>query len=98
MNRESPSERAARQSRVSAERRPERIDALKRDIREELNQSAAWWKREYGKAITEHYVQKPFNPDEHDGHELIDLSTYMHGTRSICAECAPEYIPKGASK
>lgn len=59
-------------------------------LREELEQSQAWWMREYRALVAKHFPPKPFDPAEHDGHDLITDMSLTGPVGYSCAECPPQ--------
>lgn len=56
-------------------------------ISDELEQNQRWWEREYEALKQQCFPPKPFDPAEHDGHELIHVGTYTTEPTIICAQC-----------
>ena len=57
-------------------------------ISDELEQNQRWWERECEAQKQKCFPPKPFNTAEHEGHDLIDVTTYAGAVvRSICSTC-----------
>ena len=65
------------------------------EVRGELDQTPAWWDRQYRALVDAAFEAVPFNPDEHDGHNIITISSYAGPVRVMCAECPTRLVPKG---
>jgi len=48
----------------------------------------------YRAAIAEAFEPAPFDPAEHDGHNLISAATYGNRDATMCAECPTRLIPR----
>lgn len=63
--------------------------------REELSQSPAWWNSEYERLLHATFEPRPFDPDEHEGHTLIeDHRIGQREVRIICTACPIIYVPR----
>jgi hypothetical protein len=56
-------------------------------VRAELNQTPAWWDAQYGALVRKCFPPKPFDPAEHEGHEIEELRTFGGTVIAFCAEC-----------
>ena len=67
------------------------------ELRAELDQTPAWWDVQYRRLVGETFTPAPFNPDEHEGHELIEVRTYAATEPLVvhCTACPTVLIPKG---
>jgi hypothetical protein len=45
-------------------------------ILDELHQTSKWWDREFEALNRAAFPPKPFNPAEHEGHNLIEVMTF----------------------
>lgn len=54
-----------------------------------------WWQHRYNRLVAECFYTKPFDPAEHEDHEIYEVMTFMdaHSVRE-CMECGPVLIPK----
>lgn len=66
------------------------------EIQAELDQTQEWWARAYNDLVRATFVAKPFNPDEHVGHRIVEDRTL---TGEIlfreCSECPAQLVPRG---
>lgn len=63
-------------------------DHIPADIRAEIDQTPEWWDREWGELNRRCFPPKPFDPAEHEGHDLIEIVAYgRRVVRVICTEC-----------
>lgn len=58
-------------------------------VRAELDQTPEWWDRQYRTLVRKHI---PRDAASHEGHRIIDLSTYATA-RHACDECGIEIDP-----
>lgn len=64
-------------------------------VYEELAQTAAWWSGEYQRLLHATFEPRPVDPDEHEGHTLIeDNSIGQREVRTICTTCPIIYVPR----
>lgn len=74
----------------SAERRQQRRPTAT-DIRAEIEQTPEWWDREYRKLNLHAFPPKPFDPAEHEGHEIVTWMAYDNTTvLRTCTECGTD--------
>lgn len=66
-------------------------------VRAELDVTPEWWDGLYRAAIAAAFKTAPFEPADHDGHELIEVRTYTGPAQTLCAQCPPRLIPRGTS-
>lgn len=69
-------------------------DPIPADIRDELDQTPAWWDRQYRALLAETFTEVPFDPAEHEGHDLLEERTFTSPPRLFCTECPTRYTPK----
>lgn len=67
------------------------------EVRDELDQTPQWWNREYRKLLSETYVNAPFAPEEHEGHDIITVDTYGGRRTQFCAQCPTVLVPRDKS-
>ena len=66
------------------------MQAISPELRAELDQTSAWWTREYDTLVRKCFPPKPFDPLEHEGHDLIEIRAYGSATvRTFCTQCRP---------
>ena len=64
------------------------------EIQGELDQTPEWWTRAFNELRRVAFETKPFDPDEHDGHELIEFHTFGSAPVVYCQECPSVEIPR----
>jgi hypothetical protein len=70
--------------------------AIAEEIRAELDQEPKWWDRAFNDLVRQTFIRKPFNPDEHAGHDIIEVRTFGGATvLRECTECQPKLVPRG---
>lgn len=88
MRKETPAEYAARHRAEAASSRPVRVAAIVADLRAELDQTPAWWDRQYEVLVRRCFPPKPFDLAEHIGHEVMTIDTFDgSAVRGWCADC-----------
>jgi hypothetical protein len=61
------------------------------DIRAELDQTPEWWDRKYRELKRAAFPPKPFDPADHDGHDIVEVMTFGAGVVArYCAQCRPD--------
>lgn len=61
-------------------------------IRDELDQTPAWWDRAYRELKAKAFPPHPFDPAEHEGHDLIEIRNYSSTVIvTQCTACPPEW-------
>lgn len=61
------------------------------EVRAELDQSPAWWDREYRALVRKTHPRKPFAPEDHEGHDLVMFGTYGSTTvTTVCTQCGDD--------
>lgn len=70
-------------------------EPIPQPIRDELDQAPAWWDRQYRALVNATFKHEPFNPADHDGHDLVEHRTLTGGiVRVYCTACPTRLIPK----
>lgn len=66
------------------------------EIRAELEQTPSWWLRQFHTLVAQTFDRAPFDAAAHEGHQLIDVTTYADREPQFeCADCpAAPVIPK----
>lgn len=67
---------------------------IPQEVRDELDQTAAWWNREYAKAHDAAFQRAPFNPARHEGHNVIEEHYFGGRIETYCTTCPTEYEPR----
>jgi hypothetical protein len=56
---------------------------------------AQWWQHRYNRLVAECFYTKPFDPAEHEDHDVYEARTFADDFAiAFCAECPPVLIPK----
>lgn len=73
---------------------PARTATIPPAVRAELDQTPAWWEQQYTALIAATFTAAPFDPTEHDGHDVIERRTYTDPAPTlVCTECPTRLIP-----
>ncbi|SDG22286.1 hypothetical protein [Microbacterium sp. 77mftsu3.1] len=72
---------------------PSRTASIPVPIRAELDQTPAWWEREYRSLVARTFEHAPFVEAEHVGHLVATLQDFMGPTTTICTQCPARLIP-----
>lgn len=69
-------------------------------MRDELDQTPAWWSRQYRNLLARTFRPVSFDPSTHEGHDVIEDHLLNGTVITMCAQCPQEYepIPKGEGR
>lgn len=71
------------------------LESAIRSIRDELDQTPAWWDRQYSGLVARTFYTAPFDPAAHEGHDVVEVRNWTGAVVvHLCGQCPTVLVPQ----